>query len=97
LCKGRKEAYYDDDFWADHDEQCHGDIDALVDEPEYMEGFKWFCCGELGDDEGCKATKHKSGSNIIVKKPTRHAPVILSRKRKAEKEVERPVYKRCQK
>jgi len=55
---GKKEPYWDDDFWADHDENCHGDISSLEDESEFAEGFKWTCCEKLGDGEGCKSTKH---------------------------------------
>jgi hypothetical protein len=92
MCEGEKEAYHDDDFWADHDEDCHGDIDSFRDDPNYAEGFKWSCCDELGDNEGCKSTKHKSTVNEI-RSPV---PVIVSvpesasRKRKAENEMERP-------
>ncbi|KAH8778072.1 hypothetical protein BGZ57DRAFT_347927 [Hyaloscypha finlandica] len=62
---GEKEAYHDDDFWADHDEDCHGDIDSFIDDFDYAEGFKWSCCDELGDNEGCKSTKHKATVNEI--------------------------------
>jgi hypothetical protein len=97
MCEGEKEAYHDDDFWADHDEDCHGDIDNFIDDSDYAEGFKWSCCDELGDNEGCKSTKHKAAVNEI-RYPV---PVIVSvpesasRKRKAEKEMERPTYARC--
>jgi hypothetical protein len=94
--QGRKEADYDDDFWDDHDEQCGGNIDSLVDEPDYAYEFKWSCCNETADDEGCKSTRHKSDTNIIVKKPTRRGPTSLSRKRKTVKEFGKPIYKRCQ-
>lgn len=70
---GKKEYYDDDDFWADHDEDCHGYIDNLVDEPDYAEGFKWSCCDALGNDEGCKSTKHKAEVNIINKALKRRA------------------------
>ncbi|KAL3420541.1 hypothetical protein PVAG01_06986 [Phlyctema vagabunda] len=32
---GRKVVNDDDDFWADHDEDCHGIIEDLMDEPDY--------------------------------------------------------------
>ena len=89
-----KEADFEDDFWADHDEDCHGDIDDLVDDPDVQDGFKWSCCGELGDAEGCKWTKHKSDINVIVRKPV-HIPASKSRpKRKAEVDVKEPKKKR---
>ncbi|PMD27004.1 hypothetical protein NA56DRAFT_697154 [Hyaloscypha hepaticicola] len=91
---GEKEADFEDDFWADHDEDCHGDIDDLVDDPDVQDGFKWSCCGELGDAEGCKWTKHKSDINVIVRKPA-HIPASKSRsKRKAEVDVKEPKKKR---
>jgi len=52
------EMYADDegDFWADHDEDCHGVIDDLKD--EYPEGFIWDCCDKHGDEPGCRVAKH---------------------------------------
>ncbi len=76
---GNKEWYDDDDFWADHDEDCHGRFDDLVDEPDYAEGFKWSCCDTLGDNEGCKFTKHKAKVNIVDKALKRRAGDELPR------------------
>jgi hypothetical protein len=63
---GRKDADYDSSFWDDHDENCHGRFEDLVDESEFQEGFIWDCCDKLGDHEGCKSTKHKSAINHVV-------------------------------
>ncbi|CAD0112816.1 unnamed protein product, partial [Aureobasidium uvarum] len=49
---------WDGDFWADHDEDCHGTIDLdLADESP--EGFEWTCCKGDGDAEGCTTGPHK--------------------------------------
>jgi hypothetical protein len=54
---GTREADMDGDFWADHDENCHGRIEDLED--EFPEGFRWDCCDELGDQEGCEIDWHR--------------------------------------
>ena len=73
---------YESDFWADHDERCHGPYEAFEDDPGYAEGFIWDCCDKLGDDEGCKSTKHKAKVNLVVHAPP---PVpVPSNKRKVE-------------
>ncbi|PMD36423.1 hypothetical protein L207DRAFT_637519 [Hyaloscypha variabilis F] len=79
----------EDDFWADYDEPCHGYIDDLMDELDFQDGFKWSCCDELGDAEGCKWTKHKSDLDVIAPKPVlrpQAAPKSKT-KRKAEEGV----------
>ncbi len=49
----------DGDFWADHDEDCHGTIDTEENKEEYPEGFVWTCCDKLGDElKGCREGKH---------------------------------------
>jgi hypothetical protein len=79
-----KEAYHESDFWADHDENCHGPYDAFKDDSDFAEGFTWDCCDRPGDDEGCKSTKHKANVNLVVPAPP---PVPApSKKRKAEAE-----------
>jgi len=40
-----------------------------MDDPDMGEGFIWGCCQKDGDDKGCKLTKHKAKSNIILKDP----------------------------
>jgi len=59
---GQKEVYEDDDFWADHDNDCHGDPwdPRLMEDPDLEDGYKWDCCDKLGGEEGCMQTKHKT-------------------------------------
>ncbi|EJT82512.1 hypothetical protein GGTG_02485 [Gaeumannomyces tritici R3-111a-1] len=53
---------YDGDFWADHDEQCHGTIDSEWARKEFPEGFIWNCCEKIGADaEGCHTGAHVPG------------------------------------
>lgn len=49
-----------EDFWADHDEDCHGVIDSDFCREEYPDGFRWSCCDRLGSDKGCRKHPHKS-------------------------------------
>mmetsp|Transcript_7168 Transcript_7168/g.13270 ORF Transcript_7168/g.13270 Transcript_7168/m.13270 type:complete len:93 (+) Transcript_7168:484-762(+) len=43
------------DYWADHDERCHGPIDTKTNRSEHSEGFRWSCCGEIGTfANGCE-------------------------------------------
>ena len=37
--QGELEIYNDEDFWTDHDEDCHGEIDTEEMREEYPEGF----------------------------------------------------------
>ena len=60
-----KEVDYDADFWADHDEDCHGPMDSFGDDPDFAEGYVWSCYENNGDDEGCKSTKHKAAVNML--------------------------------
>ncbi|CAN8101493.1 unnamed protein product [Discula destructiva] len=46
------------DFWADHDEDCHGDIDTEEMRMEFPEGFVWDCCNKLGYRHGCTRGRH---------------------------------------
>lgn len=49
---------WDSSTWDDWDENCHGTIDNdLFD--EYPEGFKWNCCNEVGNEEGCVNGPHE--------------------------------------
>lgn len=50
---------WDGDFWADHDEKCHGPID-LTRKDELPEGFVWSCCDGTGDDDGCERGRHRA-------------------------------------
>lgn len=48
----------DIEFWADHDEDCHGIREDLADEPDYARGFIWSCCNHRGDADGCRTREH---------------------------------------
>jgi len=60
---GTMEPDYDSDFWADHDEDCHGTIDSDFCRKEYPEGFIWDCCNKIGSEEGCRMSRHESDPN----------------------------------
>jgi hypothetical protein len=47
------------DFWADHDENCHGTINSEWARKEYPEGFVWSCCEQNGDADGCESGVHE--------------------------------------
>ncbi|KAK0648528.1 hypothetical protein B0T16DRAFT_491305 [Cercophora newfieldiana] len=52
---------YDSDFWADHDEDCHGTIDSDFCRKAYPGGFVWDCCDAHGDEEGgCRMSRHEA-------------------------------------
>ncbi|KAK7535850.1 uncharacterized protein J3D65DRAFT_626472 [Phyllosticta citribraziliensis] len=53
----------DDDFWADHDEDCHGPIDDEENKVNFPEGFVWSCCEGQADSEGCKTGWHEEKTN----------------------------------
>ncbi|KAK4561086.1 hypothetical protein LTR86_005041 [Recurvomyces mirabilis] len=57
---GKKKVDYQSDFWADHDDDCHGDPETLHDEPDYADGFIWTCCDGVGDVPGCVVTVHNA-------------------------------------
>ncbi|KAG4443386.1 hypothetical protein IFR05_001175 [Cadophora sp. M221] len=84
---GEKELYYDGDFWADHDDNCHGDPASFEDDSDFADGFMWSCCQNSGDHEGCKTTRHKAPVNVIQE--------AGSNKRRAEEDLQRPVFARC--
>jgi hypothetical protein len=50
---------YNNDSWADWDEDCHGPMDTPSNRREYPEGFSWSCCKEAGDSVGCQDTTHE--------------------------------------
>ncbi|KAI0454731.1 hypothetical protein F5B21DRAFT_473958 [Xylaria acuta] len=52
----------DGDFWADHDEDCHGPIDTDENRVQYPEGFVWSCCGKVGYRGGCTRGRHDATS-----------------------------------
>lgn len=55
---GEKEVDYDCDFWADHDEECHGGFESFVDDPDMASGFMWSCCQHDIEAEGCAMIDH---------------------------------------
>ncbi|KAK5651496.1 hypothetical protein OQA88_11950 [Cercophora sp. LCS_1] len=63
LCRyhnGAMEPDYDGDFWADHDEDAHGEINTKDNKKEYPEGFIFDCCERMGDKPGCRRFRHES-------------------------------------
>ncbi|RTE69316.1 hypothetical protein BHE90_016304, partial [Fusarium euwallaceae] len=57
---GERKVDWDGDFWADHDENCHGPIDTEENREDYPEGFFWTCCDRPGDTLGCRRGKHQA-------------------------------------
>ncbi|KAK7756636.1 hypothetical protein SLS62_001473 [Diatrype stigma] len=53
----------DNDFWADHDEDCHGTIDTDEMREEFPEGFFWNCCDKPGTAEGCTRGRHRAADD----------------------------------
>ncbi|KAM0305348.1 hypothetical protein HYE67_008735 [Fusarium culmorum] len=49
-----------EDFWADHDENCHGEIDTPEMREEVPDGIRWSCCSKLGGTRGCTKGKHQA-------------------------------------
>ncbi|CZT12602.1 uncharacterized protein RCO7_03998 [Rhynchosporium graminicola] len=75
----RKGTFFDDDVWADHDDDCHGDPNSFDEDPDFADGFRWSCYETPGDNEGCMNTRHKAAVNVVqLTRPS---------KRKAEEEV----------
>jgi hypothetical protein len=56
---GETEPDYDGDFWADHDEDCHGEIDTDDMRKDFPEGFIWSCCEKSGEEKGCRVSVHR--------------------------------------
>ena len=84
---GKKSVNYDSDFWADHDENCHGSYESYEDDSEAQEGFTWPCCETTGDNEGCKTTKHKAEVNVL-NSPIMARPMNTTQKSMASREPE---------
>lgn len=57
----------DGDFWADHDENCHGIIDSKEMRDEFPDGFVWTCCERTGTDPGCLLGPHRSRFDPAVR------------------------------
>jgi hypothetical protein len=54
----------DEDFFADHDERCHGPMDTEENRAEFPEGFNWDCCGGDALSEGCETGQHVTGGKF---------------------------------
>ena len=50
----------DSDFWADHDEDCHGHYESFENDPDCQAGFIWECCERSGGEEGCMQDRHRN-------------------------------------
>ncbi|KAI8629521.1 hypothetical protein F5Y19DRAFT_433302 [Xylariaceae sp. FL1651] len=57
---GELEVDHSSDFWADHDEDCHGEIDTVENRVEFPEGFIWNCCNKMGHRSGCTRGRHNA-------------------------------------
>ncbi|KAF2024086.1 hypothetical protein EK21DRAFT_79478, partial [Setomelanomma holmii] len=57
--EGETEVDWDGGFWDDHDEDCYGTIDDEDSREMYPEGFKWSCCENKGDEDGCMSGPHR--------------------------------------
>lgn len=58
LSLGEMEPDYHGDFWADHDENCHGTIGTDEMRETFPDGFEWTCCDKLGSEAGYKSGRH---------------------------------------
>jgi hypothetical protein len=58
-CKGELEVDYDNDTWADHDENFHGPIDTPANRRQFPETFTWSCCDAQGAALDCKTSRHR--------------------------------------
>ncbi|KAI4818574.1 hypothetical protein E4T44_06545 [Aureobasidium sp. EXF-8845] len=56
---GELEVDWDSDTWVDWDQRCHGTIDTDFFD-EYPEGFRWECCGAVGNEDGCQIKPHEA-------------------------------------
>ncbi|KAK5627653.1 hypothetical protein RRF57_003368 [Xylaria bambusicola] len=60
------------DFWADHDDDCHGDRYSKELMEEYPEGYIWSCCQQSGVSAGCTLGSHEG----LYKKPYNQTSLI---------------------
>jgi hypothetical protein len=56
---GESNVDWESDFWADHDEDCHGTIDTDEMREAFPGGFVWDCCQRTGEKTGCKRGPHR--------------------------------------
>jgi hypothetical protein len=54
----------DEEYFADHDEDCHGPMDTEENRAQFPEGFIWDCCDENALSEGCETGQHISGGKF---------------------------------
>ncbi|KAG2145352.1 uncharacterized protein EDB93DRAFT_1151899 [Suillus bovinus] len=54
----------DEEFFADHDEDCHGPMDTEENRADFPEGFIWTCCDENALSEGCETGQHVAGRKV---------------------------------
>jgi hypothetical protein len=74
-CIGELETDDEGDFWADHDEDCHGRIEDLRE--EFPEGFIWSCCNARGgESDGCEIGHHQSPLHIAKKQKYIAKPIL---------------------
>ncbi|KAL9630367.1 MAG: hypothetical protein Q9204_004757 [Flavoplaca sp. TL-2023a] len=59
---------WDGDAWADHDEDCHGQIDTKEMRRDYPDGFIYPCCDQDGESEGCVTNRHIERVQKAIKK-----------------------------
>jgi hypothetical protein len=65
-----------------------GDYEDFIEDADVAEGFRWSCCDQPGDNEGCKSTKHRADVNVIISDEV--SDTVASNKRKAEAELPNP-------
>ncbi|EKD16525.1 hypothetical protein MBM_04994 [Drepanopeziza brunnea f. sp. 'multigermtubi' MB_m1] len=76
--RGEKTVDCCSDFWADHDERCHGRMESLNNDPDWVGGFMWSCCEAPIDAPGCESSsdepKNQASSTTIttVVEPIKH-------------------------
>ncbi|KAG1722569.1 hypothetical protein EDB19DRAFT_1767334 [Suillus lakei] len=54
----------DEEYFPDHDEDCHGPMDTEENRAQCPEGFIWSCCDENARSEGCETGQHISGGKV---------------------------------
>ncbi|KAF2862080.1 hypothetical protein K470DRAFT_256345 [Piedraia hortae CBS 480.64] len=52
------EVDYDSEMWADYN-AISPEIDCGMNREEFPEGFRFPCCKERGDEEGCAWDEHR--------------------------------------
>ncbi|KAJ6785703.1 hypothetical protein PWT90_08711 [Aphanocladium album] len=51
---------YEDETWADTDENIHGPIDTEENKAEWPDAFNWDCCEQRGSAAGCEVGPHRA-------------------------------------